>query len=109
MNAHGTASRAALIVGALTASLLAHAAAADDVMIVYGKRTEALEASGITQPEISEAGVLLAMRDDLRASIHGDIRASLRDDFSALRLEIARDSRTANDIKVASLAISAGV
>jgi hypothetical protein len=103
------ASRAAIIVGALTALLLAHGAAADDVMIVYGKRMETLEASGLTQADMSTAGILVELRDDLRASIHGDIRASLRDGFSALRVEIARDSGTENDVKLASLAISAGV
>ena len=109
MNTQELASRAAGIAGTLAALLLAHSAAADDTIIVYGKRMQKPEASAIAQPEVDSAGVLVALNDELRASIHADVQASLRAQFSALRVEMAREQGVASEVKVASLGARAGV
>lgn len=109
MNAHGKAGLAAGIVGAVTALLLTPAAAADEVMIVYGKRMVKAEVSEFAQPAMDTAGILVALHDELRVSIREDIRTSLRDGFDALRMEIAKDQGEATDFEVALLATRAGV
>lgn len=109
MNAQGMAGCAAGIAGALAALLLAHSAAADDTIIVYGKRLQKPEASAIAQAEVDSAGVLVALGEELRASVHEGVRASLRDGFSALRVEMAREQGIASEAKVASLGTRAGV
>jgi len=108
MNAKGSAGRIAGIVVAVATLLLAHSAAADDSMTVYGKRMTKPEAAALAQPAVDTAGLLATLHDDLRASIHEDIRASLRDGFSALRVEIAEGREAANDIQVAAVAARAG-
>ena len=109
MNAQAMASRAAGIAGVLAALLLAHSAAAEDTIIVYGKRLQKPDASAITQPEVDSAGVLVALNEELRASIHADVQASLRAQFSALRVEMAREQDVASEVKLASLRARAGV
>jgi hypothetical protein len=109
MNAQGSAGRAAGIVGALAALLLAHDAAADDTMIVYGKRMQKPEAARIARPAMDSAGILVALREDLTASVREDVRISLRDGFEALCAEITRDRGEAIEVKVASLGTRAGV
>lgn len=109
MNAQGSAGRAAGIVGALAALLLAHGAAADDTMIVYGKRMVKPETVELEQPAVDTAGIVVALNDEIRASMGEAIRASLRDGFSALHAEIARNQGAGSDTKVALLATRAGV
>ena len=109
MNAQGTAGHVAGIVGALAALLMAHGAAADDTMIVYGKRMAKPEAVALEQPAADTARMIVALNDEIRASIREDIRESLRQGFSALRVEIAKSQVADSDIKVASLATRTGV
>lgn len=109
MNAQGKARRTASIVGALAAMLLTHAAAADEVMIVYGKRMDKPEASEIARVETGSAGVPVALRDEIRAAIHDDLRDSLREGLQALSLEVGSDQGAAREVKVATLAPPTGV
>ena len=109
MNAQGSAGRAAGIVGVLAAVLLAHKAAADDTMIVYGKRMVKPDVAELAQPAVDAAGILVSLHDDLRTAIHEDIQSSLRAGFDALRAEIAKDQGEAANVKVASVTTRTGV
>jgi len=108
MNAQGTARRTASIIGALAGLLLTHAAAADDVLIVYGKRMEKPDASELARVEPHSAAAPVALHDEIRESIHDDLRNSLRDGLQALSLEVGNEAVT-RDVKVASLAPPTGV
>ena len=109
MNAQGSAGRAAGIVGALATLLLAHDAAAGDTMIVYGKRLVKPEVSELARPAVETVGILVALNDELRATILEDIQNSLRDGFDALRMHLAEEQGEAIGIKVASLPTRTGV
>jgi hypothetical protein len=101
MNAHGKAGRAASVISAVAALLLMHTAAADDTIVVYGKRLEMPEQHDLELPQFDSAGFL--------AALHDDIRASLRDDLRALRAQLEKDRNAARQVKVAALDTRTGV
>ncbi len=109
MNAHGSARRTASCIGALAALLLTHAAAADEVMIVYGKRIDKPEASGIARVEPASAGLPVALEDEIREAIHEDLRNSLREGLQALSVAAGIDAGAAREVKVATLTPPTGV
>lgn len=109
MNAQGSAGRAAGIVGALAALLLAHTAAADEVVIVSGKRMDKPEVSETARTEPAAAGVPVALTDEIRTSIQEELRDSLRENLEALSLEAVKDEGAAPEVKVATIAPSSGV
>jgi hypothetical protein len=109
MNAHGVARRTASIIGALAALLLTHTAAADEVMIVSGKRMDKPATAELASVEAPSADLPAALEDEVRESINNDLRNSLRDGLQALSLELGKDESEAREVKVATLAPPTGV
>jgi hypothetical protein len=100
MKAHGKAGRAASVVSALASLLLAHSVAADDEIVVYGEHLEDHAERDLASAQIDSAELLVALHDELRAS--------LRNDLLALRIQTDKDRGSARAMTVATVAARTG-